>query len=79
MVQVPERNSKLSPKSVGRRLVENKVQSYRYELFDPWLNAIEVVNRSRIKKTGVKVDLDLVTTARLNQTTHLNDTKSPVQ
>ncbi len=65
MVQVPDRQSKLAPKFFGRRLLVNQIQPHRYEFFDPWLNTIEVVHSDRIKKTGVKVDLDLVTTARL--------------
>lgn len=76
MVQVPDRQSKLAPKFVGPRLVVNQIQPHRYELFDPWLNTIEVVHSDRIKQTGVKVDLDLVTTARLDKATRLNDTHS---
>ncbi len=76
MVQVPERHSKLAPKFVGPRLVVNQVQPHRFELFDPWLNTVEVVHSDRIKKTGAKVDLDLVTTARLEQATRLNNTTS---
>ncbi len=76
MVQVPDRYSKLAPKFVGPRVVVNQIQAHRYELFDPWLNTIEVVHNDRIKKTGVKVDLDLVTTARLDKATRLNDTSS---
>ena len=76
MVKVPERNSKLAPKFVGPRLVVNQIQPHRFELFDPWLNTIEVVHSDRIKKTGAKLDLDLVTTARLDQATRLNDTST---
>ena len=77
MVKVPERNSKLAPKFVGPRLVVNQIQPHRFELFDPWLNTIEVVHSDRIKKTDSKINLDLVKTARLDQATRLND--SPTQ
>ncbi len=74
MVQVPDRQSKLAPKFVGQRPVVNQIQPHRYELFDPWLNTIEVVHSDRIKKTDIKVDLDLVTTARIDKATSLKDT-----
>ena len=54
MVRVPERNSKLSPKFVGPRLVVEKVQGNKFELFDPWLNTLEVVHNDRLKKTSAK-------------------------
>ncbi len=73
-VEVPERNSKLTPKSVGPPLVVNQIYPHRYELFNQWLNTVEVVHSDRIKKTRVTIDLDLVTTARLDQVTRLNDT-----
>ncbi len=76
MVKVPGTQSKLAPKIFGPRLVVNQIQPHRYETFNPQLNAIEVVHSDRIKKTGVKVDLDLVTTARLDKPTSLNDTSS---
>ena len=79
MVKVPERNSKLAPKFVGPRLVVNQVKPHRFELFDPWLNTVETVHSDRLKKTGVKIDLDLVTTARLDKATRLNDTTSQRQ
>ena len=74
MVKVPERNSKLAPKFVGPRLVVKQVQPHRFELFDPWLNTVEVVHSDRIKKTGAKLDLDLVSTARLDTATRLPGT-----
>ena len=74
MVKVPERNSKLAPKFVGPRLVVKQINASKFELFDPWLNTVEIVHSDRIKKTGVKIDLDLVTTARLEQATRLPKT-----
>ncbi len=50
MVKAPDRRSKLAPKFVGQRQVVSHIQPHRYELFDKWLNAIEVVHGDRIKK-----------------------------
>ncbi len=71
MVMVPDRHSKLVPKFVEPRLVVNQIQPHRYELFDPKLNTIEAVHSDRIKKSGAKIDLDLITTARLDKATRL--------
>ncbi|MPC51311.1 hypothetical protein E2C01_045156 [Portunus trituberculatus] len=57
MVRVPERYSKLSPKFVGPRLVVKQINENKFELFDPWLNTLEVVHNNRLKKTSAKPDL----------------------
>ena len=73
MVKVPERNSKLAPKFVGPRLVVKRINENKFDIYDPWLNTLEVVHADRLKKTGIKLDRDLVTTARLNEATRLNN------
>ena len=72
MVKVPERNSKLSPKFVGPRLVVKQLQGHKFEIFDPWLNTVEVIHSDRLKKTDAKPNVDLVSTARLDSATRLN-------
>ncbi len=79
MVKVPDQIFKLTPKFVGACQVVNQIQPHRCELFHQWLNTTEVVHSDRIKKTGVRIDQDIVTTARLDQATRFNDTTLPVQ
>ena len=76
MVRVPERNSKLSPKFVDPRLIVEKVQGNKFELFDPLLNTLEVVYNDRLKKTSAKTDLSLVDTTRMGNAIRLDTTTS---
>ncbi|RUM30633.1 MAG: hypothetical protein DSY32_02035 [Aquifex sp.] len=76
MVRVPERNSKLSPKFVGPRLVMKQLQGHKFELFDPLLNTLEVMHSDRLKRTSAKPDTNLVDTARLNEATRLSTASS---
>ena len=75
MVRVPERNSKLSPKFVGPRLVVKQLQGNKFEILDPWLNTVDVVHVDRLKRTNAKPDLSLVETAQLCDATRLTPTK----
>ena len=79
MVRVPERNSKLSPKFVGPRLVVKQINENKFELFDPFLNTLEVVHNDRLKKTIVKPNLNLVDSAHLTSATRLDTDSSNSQ
>ncbi|MPC69395.1 hypothetical protein E2C01_063618 [Portunus trituberculatus] len=76
MVRVPEINSKLSPKFVGPRLVVKQINENKFELFDPWLNTLEVVHNDRLKKTIAKLDLTLVESAKLDTAIRLDSSNS---
>ena len=80
MVKVPERNSKLSPKFVGPRLVTKQMTGNKFEVFDPWLNTVEVVHSDRLKKTNAKPELNLVETANTETATRLgtNETETEI-
>ena len=79
VVALSERNSKLSPKFVGPRLVVKQINDHKFELFDPWLNTLEVVHNDRLKKTSAKPDVALVESARLSTATRLDTNSSKPQ
>ncbi|MPC21304.1 hypothetical protein E2C01_014286 [Portunus trituberculatus] len=51
MVQGPPRESKLSPKFIGPRLIVSKGNGNKSEVFDPPLSTVEKVHSDRLKKT----------------------------
>ena len=81
MVRLPERNSKLSPKFVGPRLVVRQLHGNKFEVHDPFLNTVDVVHSDRLKKTRARTEPWLVDCADLDNaivrtpnTTSLNTT-----
>ncbi|MPC53725.1 hypothetical protein E2C01_047624 [Portunus trituberculatus] len=76
MVRIPERNSQLSPKFVGPCLVVKQINENKFDLFDSWLNTLEVVHNDRLKKTSVKPDLALVKSTKLGTATRLDSSNS---
>ena len=51
MTKCPERQSKLSPKFTGPRLVQRCVSGNKFELLDPYLGTTEIVHSDRLKLT----------------------------
>ncbi len=66
MVRLPERNSKLSPKFVGPRLVIRKLYGNKYEVHDPLLDTVDVVYSDRLKKIRARPEPGLVDCAGLD-------------
>ena len=77
MIQVPESNSKWSPKFVGSHLIIQQLKGNKFEILDPWLNTLDVVHNDRLKRTSAKPDRTLVDTVRKCTVTHLDNTKLP--
>ena len=70
----PDRQSKLNAKFTGPYRVVERLQGNKFKIFCPDSQISEIVHVDRLKKTNVKIDLDLVTTARLEQATRLPKT-----
>ena len=51
MVQAPPRESKLSPKFMGPRLIVSEGNGNKFAVFDPALNTVEMVHSDRLKIT----------------------------
>ena len=76
MVKVPERRSKLSPKFVGPRLITKQLHGNKFEVFDPWLNTLQVIHSDRLKKTKAQSKMDQVGTANLDDAVRLDSEPS---
>ncbi len=60
----------------GPRLVVKQLHGNKFELFDPWLNMLEVIHSDSLKRTSAKPDLALVETVNLCDATRLETDSS---
>ncbi len=66
IVRLPERNSKLSPKFIGSRLVVRQLHDNKFEVHVPLLNIVDVVHSDWLKKTRVQTNPSLVDCTNLD-------------
>ncbi len=79
MLQIPERNSKLSPKFVGPRQIVRQLGGHTFEIYDLILNAYEIVHADRLKKTSAQPevpDSTLAESANIAVSSQLDDVLS---
>lgn len=76
MIKVAERKAKLAPKFVRPRLEVNNLHGHKFQILDPLLNTLDVLQTDSLKQTVIKPNLNLVDTAYLSKVTQLSNDQS---